>query len=50
MDIFLLIPKTGPIDLFANNNPTTKAESHGQVHKVIYECVNDLDFLASTVE
>ena len=30
------IPKTGPIDLFTNNIPTTKAESRGQVHKVIY--------------
>ena len=30
-------PRTGPIDLFANNIPTTKAESRGQVHKVIYE-------------
>ena len=29
------IPRTGPIDLFTNNIPTTKAESHGQVHKVI---------------
>ena len=44
------IPKTGPIDLFADNIPTTKAESHGQVHKAIYECVNDLGFPASTVE
>ena len=44
------IPKTGPIDLFVNNIPTTKAESRGQVHKAIYECVNDLGFPASTVE
>ena len=44
------ILRTGPIDLFANNIPTTKAESHGQVHKAIYECVNDLGFPASTVE
>ena len=44
------IPKAGPIDLFANNIPTTTAESHGQVHKAIYECVNDLGFQASTVE
>ena len=44
------ILRTGPIDLFTNNIPTTKAESHGQVHKAIYECVNDLGFPASTVE
>ena len=44
------ILRTGPIDLFANNIPTTKAESHGQVHKVIYECADDLGFPASTVE
>ena len=44
------IPRTGPIDLFANNIPTTKAESRGQVHKAIYECVDDLGFPASTVE
>ena len=44
------IPKTGPIDLFANNIPTTKAESCGQDHKAIYNCVNDLGFPASTVE
>ena len=45
-----LNPRTGPIDLFANNIPTTKAESRNQVHKAIYECVNDLGFPASTVE
>ena len=44
------IPITGPIDLFTNNIPTTKVECHGQVHKAIYECVNDLGFPASTVE
>ena len=44
------IPRTGPIALFANNIPTTKAESRGQVHKAIYKCVNDLGFPASTVE
>ena len=44
------ILKSGPIDLFTNNIPTTKAESCGQVHKAIYECVNDLGFPASTVE
>ena len=43
-------PRTGPIDLFANNIPTTKAESCSQVHKAIDKCVNDLGFPALTVE
>ena len=40
----------GPLDRFANKDPTTKAGGRKAVQRAIYECINDLGFPSSTVE
>ena len=40
----------GPLDRFANKDPTTKAGARKAVQRAIYECINDLGFPSSTVE
>ena len=40
----------GPLDRFANKDPTTKARAHKAVQWAIYECINDICFPSSTVE
>ena len=40
----------GPLDRFANKDPTTKVRARKAIQQAIYECINDLGFLSSTVE
>ena len=40
----------GPLDRFANKDPTTKAGARKALQRAIYECINDLGFPSSTVE
>ena len=40
----------GPLDRFANKDPTTKVRARKAVQRAIYECINDLGFPSSTVE
>ena len=40
----------GPLDRFANKDPTTKVGARKAVQRAIYECINDLGFPSSTVE
>ena len=40
----------GPLDRFANKDPTTKVGARKAIQQAIYECINDLGFPSSTVE
>ena len=40
----------GPLDRFANKDPTTKVGAQKAVQRAIYECINNLGFPSSTVE
>ena len=40
----------GPLDRFANKDPTTKIGAGKAVEWAIYKCINDLGFPSSTVE
>ena len=40
----------GPLDRFANKDPTTKVRARKAIQWAIYECINDLGFPSSTVE
>ena len=40
----------GPLNRFANKDPTTKVRAWKAVQWAIYECINDLGFPSSTVE
>ena len=40
----------GPLDRFANKDPTTKVGARKAIQWAIYECINDLGFPSSTVE
>ena len=40
----------GPLDRFANKDPTTKVGAQKAIQRAIYECINDLGFPSSTVE
>ena len=40
----------GPLNRFANKDPTTKVRARKAVQRAIYECINDLGFPSSTVE
>ena len=40
----------GPLDRFANKDPTTKARARKAIQWAIYECINNLGFPSSTVE
>ena len=40
----------GPLDRFANKDPTTKVGARKAVQRAIYECINDLGFPSSTVK
>ena len=40
----------GPLDIFANKDPTTKVGAQKAVQRAIYKCINDLGFPSSTVE
>ena len=40
----------GPLDRFANKDPSTKVGARKAIQRAIYECINDLGFPSSTVE
>ena len=40
----------GPLNRFANKDPTTKVGAQNAVHRVIYKCINNLGFPSSTAE
>ena len=40
----------GPLNRFANKDPTTKVGARKAVQQAIYECISDLGFPSSTVE
>ena len=40
----------GPLDRFANKDPTTKVGGQKAVQWAIYKCINDLGFPSSTME
>ena len=40
----------GPLDRFANKDPTTKVGARKAIEWAIYKCINDLGFPSSTVE
>ena len=40
----------GPLNRFANKDPTTKVGAQKAIQRAIYKCINDLAFPSSTVE
>ena len=49
MEIIVFV-EDGPLDRFANKDPTTKVRAQKAIQWAMYECINDLGFPSSTVE